>query len=108
MVSESVQVPPAAADPAKSTKVEEPPPEKPSDITRRSYIVLSFWFIVLLIGVPLWWKTTTIYRADLPLDDMLQWAEGKVCIPCRPTPVLQLLTFTLSGMSSRLPPSDLH
>jgi hypothetical protein len=52
---------------------------------------LSFWLVVLLLGVPFWWKTTAIYRADLPLDSMLKWADGKVRIldaprtlPCRP------------------------
>jgi phosphatidylinositol glycan class S len=55
-----------------------PPPEKPSDIYRRTRIVISFWLIVLCLGVPIWWKTTTIYRANLPLDGMMQWAEGKV------------------------------
>lgn len=58
----------------------EPPPEKPSDIRRRSYIILSFWLIVVLLGLPIWWKTTTIYRADLPLQEMLDWSDGKVCI----------------------------
>jgi phosphatidylinositol glycan class S len=57
----------------------EPPPEKPSDVRRRSYIILSFWLIVLLLGLPIWWKTTTIYRADLPLQEMLDWSDGKVC-----------------------------
>jgi hypothetical protein len=26
----------------------------------------------------MWWKTTSIYRARLPLDDMRDWAAGKV------------------------------
>ncbi|KAL2258365.1 hypothetical protein VTK26DRAFT_8340 [Humicola hyalothermophila] len=62
----------------------QPPPEKPSDIRRRSYIILSFWLIVLLLGLPLWWKTTSIYRADLPLQEMLDWADGKACRPVFP------------------------
>ncbi|KAM7223562.1 Phosphatidylinositol-glycan biosynthesis class S protein [Rhypophila decipiens] len=62
----------------------EPPPEKPSDIRRRSYIILSFWLIVLLLGLPIWWKTTTIYRANLPLNEMLDWADGKACRPVFP------------------------
>ncbi|KAL3957995.1 hypothetical protein ACCO45_008573 [Purpureocillium lilacinum] len=57
---------------------------KPSETRRRSYIVLSFWLIVLVLGLPIWWKTTTIYRADLPLDRMLQWADGKACRPVFP------------------------
>lgn len=56
----------------------QPPPEKPSDVRRRSYVILSFWLIVLCLGLPIWWKTTTIYRAELPLDEMMEWADGKV------------------------------
>jgi phosphatidylinositol glycan class S len=57
----------------------QPPPEKASDVRRRSHIILSFWLIVLCLGLPIWWKTTTIYRADLPLQEMLDWSDGKVC-----------------------------
>lgn len=56
----------------------QPPPEKPSEQRRRTYIILSFWALVLLLGLPIWWKTTSIYRAELPLTDMLSWADGKV------------------------------
>ncbi|KAL7944945.1 phosphatidylinositol-glycan biosynthesis class S domain-containing protein [Trichoderma barbatum] len=61
-----------------------PPPEKPSAVRQRSYVVLSFWLVVLLLGLPIWWKTTAIYRADLPLDRMLKWADGKACRPVFP------------------------
>jgi len=56
----------------------EPPPEKPADKRRRGFVILSFWLIVVLLGLPIWWQTTTIYRADLPLQEMLDWAEGRV------------------------------
>jgi GPI-anchor transamidase subunit S len=56
-----------------------PPPEKPSDARRRGHIILSFWLIVLCLGLPIWWKTTSIYRADLPIQEMLDWSDGKVC-----------------------------
>ncbi|KAI1764704.1 phosphatidylinositol-glycan biosynthesis class S protein [Hypoxylon sp. FL1150] len=62
-----------------------PPPEKPEDITRRSLVVVSFWIIVLFVGLPIWWKTTTIYRAELPLNQMVDWADGKACDPVFPT-----------------------
>ncbi|RYP12968.1 hypothetical protein DL767_010994 [Monosporascus sp. MG133] len=62
----------------------EPPPEKPADIRRRSLVVLSFWVIVILLGLPIWWKTTSIYRANLPLGEMMDWAEGKACKPVFP------------------------
>ncbi|KAI5925677.1 phosphatidylinositol-glycan biosynthesis class S protein [Camillea tinctor] len=59
----------------------QPPPETPSHIRRRSFIIASFWAIVLFLGLPIWWKTTTIYRADLPLGEMMDWADGKACSP---------------------------
>ncbi|CAM1508604.1 Fc.00g054520.m01.CDS01 [Cosmosporella sp. VM-42] len=75
---------PAAASDAAPSGLKQPPPEKPSDIRRRSTVILSFWLVVVLLGLPIWWKTTTIYRANLPLDGMLQWAEGKACRPVFP------------------------
>ncbi|OAA73671.1 Phosphatidylinositol-glycan biosynthesis class S protein [Cordyceps fumosorosea ARSEF 2679] len=61
-----------------------PPPEKPSDTRRRSYIVWSYWLIVIFLGLPIWWQTTAIHRANLPLDSMMQWADGKACRPVFP------------------------
>lgn len=66
--------PPAAA----TTTRKQPPVEKPSDIRRRTWVILSFWFIVVCLGLPIWWETTTIYRANLPLTEMLEWSDGKV------------------------------
>lgn len=69
----------AAPPPAPTTSGrKQPPPEKPSDIRRRSLIISTFWLIVLCLGLPIWWRTTTIPRASLPLDDMMDWADGKV------------------------------
>ncbi|KAK9802331.1 putative GPI transamidase component PIG-S [Seiridium cardinale] len=62
----------------------EPPPEKASDTRRRSWVVASFWVIVLCLGLPIWWHTTSIYRANLPLDQMLEWSDGKACRPVFP------------------------
>ncbi|KFA72785.1 hypothetical protein S40288_06376 [Stachybotrys chartarum IBT 40288] len=75
-----------------ATEVDQPappppkqaPPEKPSDTTRRTRVVLSFWLIVVLLGLPIWWRTTSIHRASLPLDAMLRWADGKACRPVFP------------------------
>ena len=57
----------------------DPPPEKPESVRMRTLVVFSFWSIVLLLGLPIWWKTTNIYRAPLPLNQMTDWAEGRVC-----------------------------
>jgi len=56
----------------------EPPPETPQAIRTRRAVVLSFWAIVILLGLPIWWTTTTVYRASLPLQSMNEWADGKV------------------------------
>lgn len=36
----------------------------------RVYSVLSYVFVLGVIGLPVWWFTTRVYRAPLPLDDM--------------------------------------
>ncbi|TAQ88448.1 hypothetical protein B7494_g3223 [Chlorociboria aeruginascens] len=58
----------------------EPPPEKPESIRLRSLVIASFWAIILFLGLPIWWWTTAIYRASLPLDQMTDWAEGRISI----------------------------
>lgn len=58
----------------------EPPLEKPEQIRMRNLVLLSFWAIIIFLGLPIWWKTTAIYRASLPLDQMMDWAEGRVRI----------------------------
>ncbi|EPE03834.1 phosphatidylinositol-glycan biosynthesis class s protein [Ophiostoma piceae UAMH 11346] len=75
----STQTPQADQNGAKN-----PPPEKPADVRRRGAVILSFWLIVGLLGLPIWWYTTTIYRANLPLDEMMEWADGKACRPVFP------------------------
>ena len=57
----------------------EPPPETSESRWTRRLVLLSFWAVALFFGLPVWWKTTTVYRAPLPLQEMLDWADGKVC-----------------------------
>lgn len=59
-------------------KKKEPPPERPEEIRMRSFVLFSFWAIIIFLGLPIWWRTTAIYRASLPLDQMIDWAEGRV------------------------------
>ncbi|KAH7078854.1 phosphatidylinositol-glycan biosynthesis class S protein-domain-containing protein [Paraphoma chrysanthemicola] len=61
-----------------------PPPESTESIWLRRLAILSFWAVVLLLGLPIWLKTTAIYRAELPLQQMTDWAEGRVCTPVFP------------------------
>jgi hypothetical protein len=67
---------PTPLDAVRSPKL--PPPESSESIWLRRFAILSFWAVVLFLGLPIWLKTTAIYRAELPLQEMTEWAEGKV------------------------------
>lgn len=56
----------------------QPPPETTEAITLRTKIVFAFWAVIILLGLPTWLRTTSIYRAQLPIDGMLKWAEDVV------------------------------
>lgn len=60
-----------------STK-KQPPPESAQSVRLRTFVISSFWVVVVLLGLPTWWWTTSIHRARLPLEEMLEWADGKV------------------------------
>jgi len=76
VVAMDQEAPPGATNAAPLRR--EPPPEKPEQIRMRNHVLLSFWAIIILFGLPIWWKTTAIYRASLPLDEMMDWADGRV------------------------------
>ncbi|KAB8076167.1 phosphatidylinositol-glycan biosynthesis class S protein [Aspergillus leporis] len=61
-----------------------PPPENPEAIQTRFKVIAAFWAVIIFLGFPIWWKTTSIYRARLPIQDMVDWADGKVCRPVFP------------------------
>ncbi|KAI9779437.1 MAG: GPI transamidase component [Geoglossum umbratile] len=69
---------------AKTATRKQPPPESAESVRIRTAVVLSFWAVVVFLGLPTWWKTTAIYRAKLPLREMTEWADGKVCRPVFP------------------------
>ncbi|EAW11207.1 GPI-anchor transamidase GPI17 [Aspergillus clavatus NRRL 1] len=69
---------------SKSTAQRLPPPEKPEAIRTRFKVIAAFWAVVIFLGFPIWWKTTSIYRAHLPLQEMVDWADGKTCRPVFP------------------------
>jgi hypothetical protein len=76
VASELPGEPPLASQ---STKAQtSPPPESHQSIWLRRAAIISFWAVAVLLGLPVWWTTTAIYRAELPLQDMTDWAEGKV------------------------------
>lgn len=61
----------------------QPPPESTESIWLRRLAIISFWAVVVVLGLPIWLKTTAIYRAELPLQEMTDWAGGKVCTNLR-------------------------
>lgn len=65
---------------SKTSAQRVPPPEKPEAIWTRSKVIMAFWAVIFFLGFPIWWKTTSIYRARLPFQEMIDWADGKVGI----------------------------
>jgi len=71
--------------PAGDTKAAEPSPKKDDtrptlpELRQRGQVIFSFWTVVLFLGLPLWYITTSISRAPLPLNQMTAWSEGKEC-----------------------------
>lgn len=55
-----------------------PPPEKPEAVQTRFKVIAAFWAVIVFLGFPIWWKTTSVYRARLPFQEMVNWADGKV------------------------------
>ena len=60
-----------------------PPAEKLEAIRLRTQVILSFWAVILCMGLPMWWQTTSVYRARLPISQMLERAG----LPVRGDPV---------------------
>jgi phosphatidylinositol glycan class S len=76
------ETPQSPSDPLDAVRTKTPPPpETSASLWLRRYVILSFWAVVVILGLPTWWKTTAIYRADLPLSYMTDWADGKVALP---------------------------
>ncbi|KAL9043469.1 MAG: hypothetical protein Q9214_003347 [Letrouitia sp. 1 TL-2023] len=65
-----------------STK--QPPQELAESIYIRRLVIFSFWVVAVVFGLPTWWWTTSIHRARLPLQEMMDWADGKACKPAFP------------------------
>jgi len=43
------------------------------DLKTRRITLISFWSIFLLLGVPLWWKTTALEQRKLPEQRIQDW-----------------------------------
>lgn len=45
-------------------------PSVPSEVVRGKRAALFFAAVAILLGLPLWWKTTETYRAPLPYSEI--------------------------------------
>ncbi|KAH6561486.1 hypothetical protein BASA50_001235 [Batrachochytrium salamandrivorans] len=45
-------------------------------LARRSHIVFVIWTVIVL-AIPVWWKTTEVYRAPLPFDAIRSWETAE-------------------------------
>ncbi|KAJ5994315.1 hypothetical protein N7451_010039 [Penicillium sp. IBT 35674x] len=61
-----------------------PPSETPEATQTRFRVIAAFWAVIIFLGFPIWWKTTSIYRAHLPIQEMVDWDDGKTCRPVFP------------------------
>ncbi|XP_005175676.2 GPI transamidase component PIG-S isoform X2 [Musca domestica] len=41
----------------------------------RLYATIAFMTVVIVIGVPMWWKTTEVYRVGLPSSDIMELSD---------------------------------
>ncbi|KXT08709.1 hypothetical protein AC579_1573 [Pseudocercospora musae] len=75
--------------------------EPSSSIWTRRIIIMAFWSVVVVLGIPLWTWTTSIHRSSLPLEAMNAWAEGKACTPHYPLQI-QLRAPPLNSQESAI------
>lgn len=43
-------------------------------VSNRLHIIGSIW-LIFLFGIPIWWKTTEVYRASLPYKEVQKWQD---------------------------------
>jgi hypothetical protein len=91
-----------ASDSTVDANVELPPPEKASAIRTRRIIIFAFWTVVATLGLPHWIWTTSIYRSELPVEQMTQWAEGHVGVLVDVPVCCFVLTWRWSGLSTSI------
>ena len=48
------------------------------------YAAIGIGFVCVVVGLPLWWKTTEVYRVSLPYSDIETLADAKVILSFSP------------------------
>ncbi|KAL1613039.1 GPI transamidase component [Paraconiothyrium brasiliense] len=98
-MAQTVRPPETTTMASTNNEPKQPPPETQQSLWLRRAVIASFWAVVAFLGLPVWWKTTAIYRAELPLQDMTAWANAQEC----------KLVFPLHiAVEAPLPPHDAH
>lgn len=52
--------------------------EKPSQTWTQTYAAVGIGFVCVVVGIPLWWKTTEVYRVSLPYSDIEELFQAKL------------------------------
>lgn len=66
-------------NPSESPKEKLKPPSDDYEFFRM-WSAISFSVMLIVIGIPLWWKTTEVYRASLPYDEIHSLDPSKLKI----------------------------
>ncbi|KAK3912844.1 GPI transamidase component PIG-S [Frankliniella fusca] len=77
---------------AKGVSVSDIPSEfstKRDDEDIRVYAAISFAFLLIIVGIPLWWKTTEVYRVHVPYGRIDDLKEAELMFPISVTILTQ-------------------
>ncbi|XP_064613350.1 GPI transamidase component PIG-S-like [Liolophura sinensis] len=86
-------------------------PLKEEEKASQAYAALGVGFVCLIVGVPLWWKTTEVYRVQLPYNDIDELGHYKIRYSVR----LDVISFdekvtptTLNSLTKHLQGMDVE
>ena len=71
------------------------------DQSRQYISALAILFVAIFIGVPIWWKTTEVYRCPLPYKEISELAHQQVNVMAAvPNAIYQVCEEHFSSSSS--------
>ena len=65
-------------------KFDPPIEEKRKD----AFIALYYVIVFLLFGLPMWYMTTTTYRASLPTSEISRFSESPITVTIKATKIM--------------------